>query len=149
MSKLEKEYSKILKSLYSPDLVNEILYGEKVAKSLYHSKIKIETSGNIIIKYIETNKDIVILGMISKQGKATRDDVVDLRSWINTLEAKIAGGKTLYTDTNIYSERIISNILKRNPGFKVCEPMKYKFAEGEWSRVIIQNGKEEEYEENR
>src|SRR5271157_1930814 len=84
-----------------------VLYGDKKTEKEYNAKTKYETSGNVIVKYIDIPYYILVLGIVSLKGKLIKRDVSYVQEWINRLEAEIRNGKTLQTSTNKNSERFI------------------------------------------
>jgi len=133
----QEAYEEALLKNYSPDFLKEIEQGDQIAEETFGQPATIETTGNLYVKYIETDDAVVILGINSKTGKLERSDVPDLKVWIELLEEKIKEGKTLYTSMNENSKKLIDNIMKRNPSFKYQEAGRIEFPEGEWVNVII------------
>jgi 5-hydroxyisourate hydrolase-like protein (transthyretin family) len=133
----QEEYNKSLETTYDSDFINTINQYDELASQQIGKKPIIETTGNLFVKYIETNDAIYILGINSKSGKMERNDVEDMHNWIKKLEDKIKQGLKIYTSTNSNSEKLINNILKHNPSFKKEELGKETFNEGVWTNIVI------------
>ena len=133
----QEEYDDSLKTTYDNDFINTISEYDDLAEQQIGIKPTIETTGNLFVKYIETNDAIYILGINSKSGKMERNNIEDMHNWIKKLEDKIKQGLKIYTSTNSNSEKLINNILKRNPSFKKEELGKETFNEGVWTNIVI------------
>jgi 5-hydroxyisourate hydrolase-like protein (transthyretin family) len=133
----QEEYNKSLETTYDSDFINTINQYDKLAEQQIGKKPIIETTGNLFVKYIETNDAIYILGINSKSGKMERNDIEDMHNWIKKLEDKIKQGLKIYTSTNSNSEKLINNILKRNPSFKKETLGEEVFNEGSWTNIVI------------
>jgi hypothetical protein len=133
----QDEYDKSLETTYNKDFIDTINEYDELAEQQIGKKPIIETSGNLFVKYIETNDAIYILGINSKSGRMQRSDVEDMNKWLDKLILKIKQGKKVYTSTNSNSEKLINNILKDNPSFKKEELSKEVFNEGTWTNIVI------------
>jgi len=135
----DEEYKKALLDYYKDkEFINELLSYDRQSSSHY-GKSKIESSGNILIKYIENNDYVIIQGMISKTGKLNRNDVSDMREWLVKLEMSIQNGKTLLTSVNNFSGPFIEKLLRNNPSFNVEEMGKMSNQYGTWRTIKINN----------
>lgn len=138
----QEEYKDSILKNYPEEFFEEISYSDKYAEQTTGQKPVIETTGNVYIKYIETDKEIIILGINANKGKLTREDVPDLKKWIELLENKIKEGKTVYTSINDNSRKLINSILRRNPDFIYEEHGNIEWSEGVWVNVSISASKE-------
>jgi ankyrin repeat protein len=121
----DKEYRESLMNYYKGDseLVDMILQGEDSAKMQFNSDIQTRKSdsGNLIVRFIEKGHNLGILGIISKKGKVIKEDVNNLKSWINELVDKIEKGYNIYTSANEISKAILEKTIKlaEQKGIKV------------------------------
>jgi hypothetical protein len=111
----DKEYFKAIEDYYhSDELIGHIRVGEDQAKHITgNSTINTEKTDNdnVIVRWIEGNDTIVVLGIVSKTGKIERKDVSDLKKWMALLSDKIEEGKTVYTSPNNLSKPILMKVI--------------------------------------
>lgn len=133
----QEQYVNLLNDHYPTEFVDNIVYHDSMAERTFGKKAVIESTGNLYVKYIETNNKIVVLGMDSELRKMIREDAQDMRNWITTLESKINAGKVMYTSINENSNRIVERLLSNNPNFKKKELGRVSFEQGEWVNIVV------------
>lgn len=113
----DEEYYSAVSDFYKDEnLLNIIKQGEQMAMQMsgdVSSNTQKTDYGNVIVKWLENDEAVFLLGIVSKQGKITREDVPDLNIWIDELISKIEEGKILYTSPNKISERLIRKVIKK------------------------------------
>lgn len=70
-------------------------------------------SGNVFVKFIEGEDKILLLGIISKTGKMTKEDIPDMIEMYDILIEKINNGKDVYTSGNNNSMKLIKGLIRR------------------------------------
>jgi hypothetical protein len=131
-----KEYDAVLDTMYKPEFV-EIIKDTDKSSEQHYGKSQIETTGNVYIKFIDTPQVIFILGMISKEGRLTREEAIDMKSWIGRLEDALKKGRRVMTSLNKFSGPFINRIIKRNPDIKMKRLGGFENDEGTWVTVEI------------
>lgn len=146
----KKEYETLTKDYYKDKkFLDLVLQGDDTAKFLTkNNDIKTEKtdSGNIIIRYVEGNNNVVILGMISKKGKMERDDIKDLKEWMGRLKEKMKDGYDVYSSFNELSRPLFDRIKEelKEDGYKVTEKEispEIKFKDNKWNTFLIKTEK--------
>lgn len=74
--------------------------------------VEVGDNGNILIKWIDTERAIFILGIISKTGSIGRADLADMNEWIDRLIEEVKKGKMIHTSVN-QSSRLLLERIKR------------------------------------
>lgn len=70
-------------------------------------------SGNFVVKWLETDKLIAIIGLITNRGKLTREDMSDVYEFMDMLIDKVDSGVTVMTSPNRKSLAMIHKIKQR------------------------------------
>jgi hypothetical protein len=110
------EYYTAIEQYYSPRLLDIIKSGESMAKRMTGSGsliTKISDNDNVMVRWVEGNNTLVILGLVSKIGKIFKSDLPDISKWSDYLIKKIEKGFTIYTSPNDLSMPILNKILKK------------------------------------
>jgi len=111
------EYIDAVRNFYKNDsLVSLIQQGERMAMGMSSGGIEnIQKSdyGNVIVKWIENQSAIFLLGIISKTGRLKKDDIKDINIWLSDLADKIKDGKELYTSPNKVSEKLLDKVVSK------------------------------------
>jgi len=110
------EYYEAIEQYYSPYLLSVIKSGESMAKQITGSRniiTKISENDNVMVRWVEGSKNLVILGMVSKIGSIVKSDIPDVNKWSKHLIDKIKDGYTIYTSPNELSMPILNKILKK------------------------------------
>jgi hypothetical protein len=131
-----KEYDAILDQTYTPEFAKIIKDCDKASEQQF-GKADIETTGNIYIKFIDTPRVAFILGMISKEGRMTREELEDMKIWIKRLEDALNEGKKVMTSLNKFSTPFINRIMKRDPEVKMKKLGGFENEEGTWVTVEL------------
>jgi len=128
----DKEYNEYLDNFYKNSKLldkNQVEYLKSLAKSseiIFNPKnIKIEKSdnSNLIVRWLEQDNYIILLGIISKAGRLVKSDIKDLNIWINKLSSKLIDEhKILLTSPNEISSLMLKhlkdNIIKAGKQYK-------------------------------
>ena len=115
----DKSYKDALKKYYyeiAPGLINLVdEEEEQISAILGADSLKIlETdSGNLIIKYMETEDSIGITGMISKRGMISARDLPDILKLYAMLIEKLEDGKTMFASVNSNSKKLVDGLIRR------------------------------------
>lgn len=115
----DKSYKDALKKYYyeiAPGLINLVdEEEEQISAILSADSLKIlETdSGNLIIKYMETEDSIGITGMISKRGMISARDLPDILKLYAMLIEKLEDGKTMFASVNSNSKKLVDGLIRR------------------------------------
>lgn len=140
----DDEYFNTLMDYYGDkEIIDYIKMGEDVAKNQMNSEIKTERSdsSNILIRYIEDNKRIAVLGVISKKGKVLKADINSMKSWINRLVQKLKEGYVLYTSANKFSKLLLNRVIniakKEGVDLKKQTHGSVNFKGINWDNIII------------
>ena len=110
------EYYNAVEQYYSPHLLDLIKSGESMAEHITGSSIiitKVSENDNVMVRWVEGNNNLVILGMVSKLGSIVKSDIPDINKWSDYLIDKIKEGFTIYTSPNQLSMPILNKILKK------------------------------------
>lgn len=130
-----KEYEEVFSKLYPNDSFKQFIkQQDKMGEDYTGKKAKIETSGNLYYKTIETDDSYFIFGLISKSGRMNRKDIEDFKKGRQELIDKLESGKTIYTSVNDFSRPLLTKILDK---YKVKSLGKMEFPEGTWETLII------------
>jgi hypothetical protein len=101
--KLSKQDANFLKSLAKRSEEHVGLRDFHVEKS---------DSGNLIAQWAEKGDEIYIIGILSRHGKMRREDLDDLREWLDRMTEALFQGKTIITSPNEISGMFIDRIEK-------------------------------------
>lgn len=107
--------------------------------------VEVSDSGNVTVKWAETDDDIYLIGILTKTGKLVKEDAPDLNEWIDRLTDKIAEGKSLVTTPNdvsiLFVNRIKRKLKERGVEFDFTEvgpQIKYKdHPLFKWKTVVL------------
>lgn len=70
-------------------------------------------SGNFVVKWMETDKLVAIIGLITNRGQLTREDMSDIYEFMDILIDKVDSGVTVMTSPNRKSLSMIHKIKQR------------------------------------
>ena len=113
---------------------------ERMFKQRYpESQTKTLTNGNTFLKYIETKDKIIILALLSKNGKLTKEDLRDAISQLNFMLDKLYQGKTIETSCNNKSLPLLKRLQKMQPRVKINKVHDFGniMGVGQWSHYIV------------
>jgi hypothetical protein len=113
----EKYISQINKFYQDEDFLEDILIGEEHAcrmlgKSLKDIVTYISDNENLIIRYVENEDTLCLLGLTTENGKILKNDLVDIYLFCDILIEKIENGKQMITFPNDVSEMLIDKMIK-------------------------------------
>lgn len=110
-------YIKHINAFYNDaNFTNQILSGELAAfQMIGNNDIKtiITDNDNLLIRYVENDSLICLLGLTTEKGRIRREDIIELNSFGDELLNKILSGMTLMTFPNDVSELLIDRMLKK------------------------------------
>lgn len=110
----DKEYYKAVEQHYSKELVNMIKSQDKMASMMFGSIQTYKTNdGSLIVRYVDSEDALVVLGIVSVPGVKKTDYMKDLIGWIDEVINKLKEGKTLLTSPNKLSEPLLKQIIKK------------------------------------
>lgn len=115
----DKSYKDALKKYYyeiAPGLIKLVdEEEEQISAILGADSLKIlETdSGNLIIKYMETEDSIGITGIISKRGMISARDLPDILKLYAMLIEKLEDGKTMFASVNSNLKKLVDGLIRR------------------------------------
>jgi len=110
----DDEYYGALKDHYGDDrIISKIRVGDEHAAAMSGGYIRTEKSdnGDLFVRWIEDDERVLVLGIISRKGRLSREDVGDLRMWMGKLEKAIEDGKEVMSSVNSFSEPILDKII--------------------------------------
>lgn len=109
----DDEYFAAVALHYGEDLINSIKQGEQMAFRMTGSKAKTEKTdgGNLIIRYVEGDNMLLILGAVTKTGKMNRQDIQDMNKWLMYAVEKLSEGVTIMTSPNELSEPLVKKLI--------------------------------------
>jgi hypothetical protein len=139
-----EEYNTLLKSLFTDDY-NDFLHIDNTSEDFF-GKSHIYSTGNIVVRYIISNKKfqynpngkkmILIMGILSKGRKMIRQDVEDIKMWLEKIVNEIQHGTILIASVNNFSKPFIMNMVKRNR-FKISDIGTVHTKSGNFQNIIV------------
>lgn len=127
------------------ELIDKIKLSDKNVRFI-GGNIKTEKSdsGNFIARWAEAGDEaIIILGIVTKKGKMTREDIQDFKKWLGDLITEIDNGKVIMYNPNSLSMPLIKQIQKESDRrgieieIDVDETPVFKTKNQEWMSVKI------------
>ena len=115
----DEEYDELTrKNFYqkSPTVVDMATQSKKALQQFYPNgelKTMKSGSGNFVAQWYETADEIFLVGINTVQGKIRREDVGDLKRFIDMLISAMQGGKTLYTSPHKRSMQMLNGVKKK------------------------------------
>lgn len=111
-----EEFLDSVDNYYGDNEVSSMIKASEEMLGHYIDTSKIQTektdNENLIIRFYEDSHQIFILGMISKSGKINRNDLNELKFWMNTLKQKMKKGKVVISSLNKFSFPILTRVVK-------------------------------------
>jgi hypothetical protein len=110
-----EEYYDAVEKHYNKNLVELIKSQDKMAEMMFQSSIETykTNDGSLIVRYIDSDEAIIVLGIVSVPGVEKTNYMRDLFSWIDQVILKLKEGKTLITSPNKLSEPLLRQIIKK------------------------------------
>jgi hypothetical protein len=114
----DEEYFELLSRQYDPDIVKIIKSTESPFEAV-NAPVTTEKSdsGNVLIRYCVGNfqgaEMVALLGMISKRGKIIKDDVADIKKWIQMFVDKLRQNAIILTSVNAETKRLLDRVIKQ------------------------------------
>ena len=111
----DKEYFDAVANHYDEDLIQDIREGERMAFSIagVRNAITEKTEGgNLLIRYVLGRKILCILGAVAKSGKMNRQDISDMKDWLNKAIDYLEDGYIIMTSPNNLSDPLITKLIK-------------------------------------
>jgi hypothetical protein len=105
------EYEALIHQHFGESIASDWLKGEVSVAKAYGPFVTLYESG-LYLRFIETESEIVILGLISESGKLNRIQAVALVEWLNELRSKILSGKTILCNLNLESHPILLRVFR-------------------------------------
>ncbi len=137
----DEEYYETVEQYHDQNIIDQIRMGDNMAKRMTGGKIITKRSDNLIIRWVEGNYMLMILGLVSKQGSIKISDLPDFNKWINMLIKKMRDGYAVYTSTNELSkpilDKILSKIGKENLSINVSPALSDPASGMTWENIII------------
>lgn len=115
----DEEYDELTrKNFYqkSPAVVDMATQSKEALQQFYPNgelKTMKSGSGNFVAQWYETADEIFLVGINTVQGKIRREDVGDLKRFIDMLISAMQGGKTLYTSPHKRSMQMLNGVKKK------------------------------------
>lgn len=134
-----EEYDELLDKYWGKDgnFANSVKRGDEAIESMVGPAV-VESSGNVLVKYTETEQAMYVFGMLSKSGRMTKEDQPDARLWLNRLAKVILKqGKTVLTSLNQFSRPMIDNLRKHNPEIQTYVVHESIGVGGAWTTVAL------------
>jgi hypothetical protein len=134
-----EEYREINNKLYNENFSSLVEEYDSQLEAMIGKRSKIENTGNVYVKYIEDDNsgNLYILGLISKKGRFTKNDLPAILDWQRRLLEKIDEGKKIFTSLNQSSNLLFNSFIKRNPLIKKEILGTHEFQEGSWQSVVF------------
>lgn len=110
----DDEYYNAVSIHYDRNLLSMIKQGDRMALNMTSSRNSVtrkSDSGNLLIKYCEGNKLLIILGAVTLSGKMNREDINDMNIWINYAVDKLENDFTILTSPNELSEPLVKKVI--------------------------------------
>ena len=87
-------------------------YGKRILGQ--HREVTIESDdGNMVASWLENDDMIMLIGILSRSGRMTKDNYKEVLDFLDYLEVAFDKGKTLMTSPNKRSEKMLNNFIKR------------------------------------
>jgi hypothetical protein len=111
----DNEYYDAVEKHYNKNLVQMIKSQDKMAEMMFGVSIQTYKTedGSLIVRYINLEEAVVILGIVSVPGVFKTNYMKDLFRWIDQIIEKLKEGKTLITSPNKLSEPLLKQIIKK------------------------------------
>ena len=111
----DAEYYKALESHYSKGLANSVRMQDNMASMMLGSPIQTHKTndGSMIVRYIESDEAVAILGVVSVPGVKKGDYMRDLLNWIRRCVESLGKGKALFTSPNELTTPLLETILRK------------------------------------
>ena len=125
--KYDREYENIIRELYPDQYANFIIMSGHQYDRMF-PKHGTMGNGNLILKYCvnERRKEMLLLGLASKEHRIRRSDVVDLMSLYKTLkEQVIEKGYKILADCNEHSKTFLATFAKKNGYYFYAEEPRF------------------------
>ena len=114
------EYDEFFDDFYQDKLSKAdydfLMYNSKGSEQMLGLKkfnVEKSDSGNIIVQWSEKDDIVYIIGILSRTGKVTRDDVDDMHEWLEKMSKALLDGKTIIASPNEVSILFINRLEKK------------------------------------
>lgn len=139
------QYEKAMYDFYdNKNFVDFTLQSDRQAIRMFkrmhpQAEVKTQTNGNVFFKYIETDQSMIILALLSKTGKLSRQDLRDALTTLNLLLQKLYEGKYLETSCNAQSLRLLNRLKKMDNRVKIRKVHDFGniMGVGQWSHYRV------------
>lgn len=130
----DKEYQQVFRNYYHQNgigsqeeiqnFINITLESDMSAQRMFkrmfpQATVHTLTNGNVYMKYMQMNDRIILLALLSKKGKLTKEDAKDAIEQMNFLLQKLRNGKYIQTSCNNHSLPLLKRLQKLDPSVKI------------------------------
>ena len=113
---LDKVYFNAIEKYYNDkELVEFIKQGEEMAIQMSKGEIVTEasTGGNLLVRYIDSEQGVFILGVVSKSGKMNKNDIKSYHKWVKELLILLKKGHPILSSPNKLSKPLLNKIITK------------------------------------
>ena len=136
-----KQYQKAMYDFYDNKqfvdfTLNSGASAQRMFKRMYpQAVVHTLTNGNVYMKYIDTNQKIILLALLSKNGKLDRTDLQDGIQQLNFLLDQLYQGKVIQTSCNNKSLPLLKRLKKMDNRVKIQQTMPQQniMEQGTWA----------------
>lgn len=110
------DFYELMGRLYGTDspLIGWSQMSEQMVESASGKRFETYRSddGNLVIRYLDNDDEIIISGFLSERGKIVRGNLKDIQGWMGDLLERMKEGATVIASLNKYSKPIMQRLLK-------------------------------------
>lgn len=133
---LEDDYAAAVEAVYGPDFAEFLAAHDTQAEQMFGGTPHVTRVGSTYLKYLESPTRVVLLGLVTPQGRMSVSDGRALLGWMDRLRDALEHGKEVLASVNDRSWPILQRVVDSG-GFSVEKLYQNRMPQGTWTTLRV------------